>query len=57
MKAIPVHWSFSEANCNARFGTCADIESYLYKFETEWHQILDVSWLYIDKAACRKKFI
>ena len=23
---------FSEANCNARFGTCADIVSYLCKF-------------------------
>ena len=32
IKAIPVYGSFSEANCNARFGTCADIVSYLCKF-------------------------
>ena len=32
IKAIPVYLSFSEANCNARFGTCADIVSYLCKF-------------------------
>ena len=49
--------AFSEANCHARFGTCADIVSYLYKFETKWHQILDASLRYIDKVACRKKFI
>ena len=34
---------FFEANCNTRFGTCADIVSYLCKFETKWHQILDAS--------------
>ena len=28
---------FSEANCNTRFGTCADIVSYLFKYETKWH--------------------
>ena len=32
IKGIPVHWRFSEANCNTRFGTCADIVSYLCKF-------------------------
>ena len=30
IKAIPEF--FSEATCNARFGTCADIVSYLCKF-------------------------
>ena len=34
IKATPVYCSFSEANCNTRFGTCADIVSYLCKFET-----------------------
>ena len=29
---------FSEANCHTRFGTCADIVSYLCKFETKSHQ-------------------
>ena len=48
---------FSEANCHARFGTCADIVSYLCKFETKWHQIVDASLRYIDKVACRTKFI
>ena len=38
---------FSEANCLTRFGTCADIVSYLCKFETKWHQILDASFRYI----------
>ena len=28
---------------DACFGTCADIVSYLCKFETNWHQILDAS--------------
>ena len=46
---------FFLANCNTRFGTCADIVSYLCKFETKWHQILDASSRYIDKVACRKK--
>ena len=32
IKAIPVYLSFSEANSNARFGTCADIVSHLCKF-------------------------
>ena len=32
IKAISVYWRFSEANCHARFGTCADIVSYLCKF-------------------------
>ena len=32
-------------------------KSYLCKFETKWHQILDASLRYIDKVACRKKFI
>ena len=54
IKAIPVYWSFSEANCHTRFGTCADIVSYLCKFVTKWHQILDTSLRYIDKAACRE---
>ena len=40
-----------------RFGTCADIVSYICKFETKWHQILDASLRYIDKAACKKKII
>ena len=31
IKATPVYCSFSEANCNARFGTCADILTYLFK--------------------------
>ena len=56
IKAIPVYWIFSEANCHTRFGTCADIVSYLCKFETNWHQILDASLRYIDKVSCRKKF-
>ena len=55
MKAIPVYWSFSEANCHARFGTWGDIVSYLCKFETKWHQILDASLMYIDKGPYRKK--
>ena len=29
--------------------------SYLCKFVTKWHQILDASLRYIDKVACRKK--
>ena len=49
--------AFSEANCHARFGTFAVIVSYLCKFETKWHQILGASLRYIDKVACRKKFI
>ena len=53
----PVYWRFSEANCHAHFGTCADIVSYLCKFETKWHKILNASLRYIDKVACRKKFI
>ena len=57
IKAIPVYWRFSEANCHAHFGTCANIVSYLCKFETQWHPILDASLRYIDKVACRKKFI
>ena len=32
IEGIPVYWSFSEANCNARFGTCADKVYYLCKF-------------------------
>ena len=39
------------------FGTCAYIVPYLCKFETKWHQILDAGLRYIDKVACRKKFI
>ena len=49
--------AFFEANCHARLGTCADIVSYLCKFETKWHHILDASLRYIDKFAWRKKFI
>ena len=49
--------AFFEANCRARLGTCADIVSYLCKFETKWHYILDASLRYIDKFAWRKKFI
>ena len=45
--------AFSEANCHARFGACADFVSYLCKFETKWHQILDASLKNIDKVACR----
>ena len=48
---------FFKANCHARFGSCADIVSYLCNFETKWHQILDVSLRFIDKVSCRKKFI
>ena len=47
---------FSETNCNTRFGTCADIVSYLCKFKTKRHQILDAGLRYVDKVACRKKF-
>ena len=57
IKPIPVYWRFSEANSHARFGTYADIVSYLCKLETKWHQILDASLRYIEKVACRKKFI
>ena len=46
---------FSEANCNARFGTSADNVSYLCKFWTKWHQILDASLSNNPKVACRKK--
>ena len=55
LKSIPVYWSFSKANCHTRFGTCADIVSYLCKFETKWHQILDASLRYTAKVACRNK--
>ena len=55
IKVIPVYWSFSEANCHTRFGICADKVSYLFKFETKWHQILETTSRYNDKAACRKK--
>ena len=48
---------FSEADCITRFGTCADIVSYLCKFETKWHFILDAYLRYFDKGACRKEFI
>ena len=56
LQAIPVYWSFSEANFNARFGSCADIVSYLCKFKTKWHQILDASLSNNPKVACRKKW-
>ena len=45
---------FFEANCHTRFGTCTDIVSYLCKFETQWHQILDASLTYIDKSCLQK---
>ena len=32
IKTIPVYLSFSEGHCNAPFGICADILSYLCKF-------------------------
>ena len=48
---------FSEANCHARFGTCADIVAYLCKFLTKWHQICDASLINNPEVACRKKFI
>ena len=48
INAIPVYLSFSEANCHTRFGTYVDRVSYLCKFETKWHQILDASLTYID---------
>ena len=48
---------FSEANCNARFGICEDIVSYLCNCLTKWHQILDASLSNNPKVACRKKFI
>ena len=57
IKVIPVYWSFSEANCHTSFGTCVDKVSYLFKLETKWHQILETTLRYNDKAACRKKFI
>ena len=47
---------FSEANCNTR-GTCADIVSYLCKFETKWHQILDASLRSLTKLLAGKKYI
>ena len=43
IKAIPLYWRFSEANCHTRFGTCAHIVSSLCKFETKSRQILDAS--------------
>ena len=55
IKAIPVYCSFSEAICHTRFGTCADIVSYLCKFETIWHQILDASLTYIDNFWLQEK--
>ena len=45
---------FSEANCNARFGTRVDIVSYLCRFETKWHQNSDASLKNIHKVASRK---
>ena len=45
---------FSEANCHARFGTCADIVSYLCKFETKWHQIVDASLRSLTKLLAGK---
>ena len=39
----------------SRFVTCADIVSYLCKFETKWHKLLAASIRYIDKVACRNK--
>ena len=48
---------FSEANCYARFGTCADIVSYICKFLTKWHQNLDASLSYNPEVACRKELI
>ena len=36
---------FYEANCNTRFVACADIVSYLCKFKTNWHQILDATFV------------
>ena len=39
---------------NTRFGTCADIVTYLCKLETKWHQILDASLSNIHKVACGK---
>ena len=47
--------AFFGANCHIRFGTCADIVSYLCKFETKLHQSLDASLRYIDTVAGRKK--
>ena len=46
----------SEANCNARFGTFSDIVSYLCKFLTKWHQVLDASLSNNPKVACAKTF-
>ena len=57
IKAIPVYRSYSEANYNARFGTCVDIVSYLCKFWTKWHQILDTSLSNNPKLACLEKRI
>ena len=37
-----------------RFGTCAVVVSYLCKFETKWHQILDASLSNNPKVACKK---
>ena len=45
---------FFVAKNNTRFGTCTNIVSYLCKFETKWHQILDAIWTNIHKVACRK---
>ena len=45
---------FFEANCHTHFGTYEDIVSYLCKFETKLHQILDASLRYIDKLLAEK---
>ena len=57
IKAAPVYLRFSEANCNTCFGTCADKVSYLCKFETKRHQLLDANLSNNLKVACGKNFI
>ena len=44
------HSCILDANCNARFGTCAD----LCMFLTKWHRILDASLRNNTEVACRK---
>ena len=57
VKAIPVYCSFSITNCNISFGSCGDIVSYLCKFETKWHQILDANSKTLTKLLAGKMYI
>ena len=35
-KATPLYGNISEANCNTRFGTCADIVTYISSADQSW---------------------